>query len=360
MPAVKDIEHRAGSSLIEDGLERWRRIQRRRMAVLGVLALIAALSFAADLAVGPSDLTLPEVMRALTGGGDPALMDAFIVWQLRLPQACLAVLIGCALGLSGLEMQTILDNPLADPFTLGVSAAAALGAALAIVLGIGIPGVPPEWVVSANAFVFAAASLLALLALARIGMTTPDRLILFGIAMGFTFGAALALLQFVASPDALQQLTFWSLGSLVRANWNVVLILGAALLLVTPFSALTCARLTALGLGEDRARALGIDVARLRLMSILRISLLAALSVAAAGIIGFIGLTAPHIARLIIGGDHRFLMPASMLTAMIVMSLAAIASKSAMPGVVIPLGIVTALIGLPVFFALLMTRRGAP
>ncbi|MGE0629642.1 MAG: FecCD family ABC transporter permease [Hyphomicrobiaceae bacterium] len=355
-----DSAYTSSATSLDAGLRRWQRLQRRRTVVLGVLVIIAAVSFAADLAVGPAELAISDVLSSLTGQHDGSVQDAFIVWELRLPQACLAVLIGCALGLAGLEMQTILDNPLADPFTLGVSAAAALGAALAIVLGIGIPGVPADWIVSANAFVFAAASLLALLILARAGMAGPDRLILFGIAMGFSFGALLALMQFVASPDALQQLTFWSMGSLVRANWNVVAILAAAVLLAAPFSAMACAHLTALGLGDDRAQSLGIDVARLRLMSILRISLLSALSVAAAGIIGFIGLTAPHIARLIIGSDHRFLMPTSMLTAMIVMSLAAVVSKTAMQGVVIPLGIVTALIGLPVFFALLLTRRGTP
>ncbi|WP_313192343.1 iron ABC transporter permease [Shinella zoogloeoides] len=340
-------------------MSRYQRLQRRRYGICGLLAIAAVAAFILDLSTGPSDVSVIDVLRALLSGSG-AREDGFIVWQLRLPQAVLAALTGAALGLAGLEMQTILRNPLADPFTLGVSAAAALGAALAIVLGIGIPGVHEAWIVAGNAFVFATGSLLVLLFLVKTGIASAERLILFGIAMGFTFGALLSLLQFVASPDALQQLVFWSMGSLVRANWTVISVLGAALAIVAPLSYRSRWRLTVIAFGEEHARSLGINVARLRLAALVRISLLAALSVAFAGIIGFVGLTGPHIARLIVGDDHRFLMPASALTSMIVMSAAAAASKAVMPGVIVPIGIVTALIGLPVFFALLVLRGGAP
>ena len=323
-----------------------------------LVAAVAALVL--DIATGPSDLTLEDAMNALLGTSSATGQGIFIVWQLRLPQALLAVLVGCALGLAGSTMQTVLDNPLADPFTLGVSAAAAFGAALAIVLGIGIPHVPDDWIIIANAFVFALASLLTLLFLARTHLASAERLILFGIAMGFTFGALLALLQFVASPDALQQLTFWSLGSLVRANWSAIAILTTSIVLVLPFLIGARWQMNVLRFGTERARTLGVDVTRLRVLALLCVSLLAAVSVSLAGIVGFVGLTGPHIARMLIGDDHRFLVPASALVAMIVMSLAAAVSKAAMPGIVIPIGIVTALLGLPVFFSLLMSRRGAP
>ena len=181
-------------------------------------------------------------------------------------------------------------------------------------------------------------------------------LVLFGIALVFTFQALLALVQFVASADALQQLVFWGMGSLARANWSTVSLLAAAVASVLPFSLAASWRLTALRLGEERARSYGIDVGRFRFVALLRISLLAATAVAFTGTIGFVGLVGPHIARLLIGEDHRFLLPASALTGAVMMSAASVASKSLVPGLLLPVGIVTSLVGLPVFFALL-TRQ---
>lgn len=347
------------ASAVDSSLQLYRRLQRRRLRLVLGLALAATAAFASDLLVGPSELTAREVFRTLLSTAPPG-ENAFIVWQLRLPQALLAVLLGCALGLAGVEMQAVLGNALADPFTLGVSSAAALGAALAIVLGIGLPALSGPWLVAGNAFVFSFGSLLALLALMRVRIVSAERLILFGIAMGFTFGALLALLQFVASPEALQQLTFWTMGSLVRADWPGVALLGATVAVVLPFSLGTSWRITALGLGEEQAASLGVNLRRLRLWALVRISLLAAVSVSLAGIIGFVGLTGPHIARLIVGNDHRWLAPASALVAMTVMSLAAIGAKAVLPGVIVPIGIVTALVGLPVFFFLLLARRETP
>lgn len=352
-----DAGRREMSSVIDAAVRRYRHLQGRRVSMLVLLAAGAMTAFCIDLAVGPSDLSVAELIRSLLGGATAGHSDAFIVWQLRLPQAVLAALIGCSLGVAGLEMQTVLDNALADPFTLGVSSAAAFGAALAIVLGVGLPGIPEAWFVSGNAFVFAFGSLLVLLLFVRSRVAGAERLVLFGIATSFAFGALLALLQFVASPDVLQQLTFWTMGSLVRARWEGIAIVAGANLLVLPFSFRTARRMNALRLGEDRAASLGVDVGLLRLGALLRISLLAATAVAAAGIIGFIGLIGPHIARLLIGADHRFLLPASALVAMIVMSVAAAACKAAIPGVVVPIGILTALVGLPVFFLLILTRH---
>jgi iron complex transport system permease protein len=271
--------------------------------------------------------------------------------------ALIALLVGAALALSGAEMQTILNNPLASPFTLGVSSAASLGAAVAIVLGLGVPGLPPAFLITSNAFLFAFASVLLIQALGRRVTGGPDNLVLLGIALVFTFEAAVSLLQFVASADALQQLVFWSMGSLARANWLAIAILSGVLVLTLPFSLASAWRMTALRLGEDRARSFGIDVGRLRLFSLLRISLLAATAVSFVGTIAFIGLVGPHIARMLIGEDHRFFLPASALVGATVMAFASIASKTLIPGIVIPISILTAAVGLPVFFSLILTRR---
>lgn len=331
------------------------RVLRKRFAVCGVLTLAVLASLTADIALGTSSFPIADVLRAIFQPDSLDPDSRVIIQELRLPFALMAVLVGVALSLAGAEMQTILNNPLASPFTLGVSSAASLGAALAIVLDVGIPGVPSGWLVTGNAFIFAFGSVLLLQAVASFtgGVQT---LVLFGIALVFSFNAMVAMLQYVASADALQQLVFWSMGSLTRASWGAVHTLGIVVLLVLPFSLRSAWQMTTLRLGDERAATLGIDVNRLRFFALLRISLLAATAVAFVGTIGFIGLVGPHIARMLIGEDHRFFLPVSALVGALVMSLAAIVSKQLIPGVILPVGIVTALVGVPLFMSLIFKR----
>ncbi|MGU4820251.1 iron ABC transporter permease [Escherichia coli] len=183
--------------------------------------------------------------------------------------------------------------------------------------------------------------------------------VLFGIALVFTFNALVSIMQFVADEDTLQGLVFWTMGSLARASWEKLAVLAAAMAIVLPWSLRRAWQLTALRLGEERAMSFGIDVRRLRLGSLLRISLLAALSVAFVGPIGFIGLVAPHISRLLLGEDHRFYLPGSILIGGLVLSLASVASKNIIPGVILPVGIVTSLVGVPFFLSIVMRHRGS-
>jgi len=334
------------------------RIVRRRIII--VLALIAGmvLAFVADLMTGPANLALGDVLSALIDRSEVPAQLGVVVWDIRLPCAVMALLVGAALALSGAEMQTVLNNPLASPFTLGVSSAAAFGAALAIVVGLGIPGVPSSWIVSGNAFLFALGSVLLLQMMARLRGTNVETLVLFGIALVFSFNALVAILQFIASQEALQQLVFWSMGSLTRATWEKVAVLAVVIAVVLPWSLASSWQLTALRLGEDRARSFGVNVTRLRFASLLRVSLLAATAVAFVGTIGFVGLVGPHIARLLIGEDHRFFLPTAALSGALIMSLASVASKLIVPGVLLPAGIITSMIGVPVFLALIFSGRG--
>lgn len=344
----------AGGALALD----YRRILRRRLGVLALLGGVILVSLILDFTLGPSGLPLHELWATLTEPATVAPATRVIVWEIRLPYALMAVAVGLALGLAGAEMQTILDNPLASPFTLGVSSAAAFGAALAIVLDVGIPGLPGEWMVPGNAFVLALASALALDLAARWSGMSTSGVVLFGIAMVFSFNALVALLQFVATAESLQGLVFWTMGSLSRATWGKV---GALLLLfalVLPFSLRNAWQLTALRLGEARAASFGVNLRRLRLGSLLRVSLLSALAVAFVGVVGFVGLVAPHIARRLVGEDHRFYLPAAALTGGALLSLASIASKSLIPGVIVPVGIVTSLVGIPFFVAIVFRTRG--
>lgn len=336
----------------------YRRRHARRATLVGALAVALLASLVLDIVSGPSGLGSADLLRVLLHPDTASRIDRVIVWEVRLPQALMAVLVGAALGLAGAEMQTVLNNPLASPFTLGVSSAAAFGAALAIVLGVGLPGVPVAWLVPVNAFVFALASVVLLYLLARWRGFGVESLVLFGIALVFAFNALVALLQFVASQDTLQQLVFWTLGSLARASWDTLGLLALALTILLPWSMRQSWALTALTLGETRARSFGVDVARLRRFSLLRISLLTALSVAFVGTIGFIGLIAPHIARQLVGDDHRLLLPGSVLAGALILSLASVAGKTLIPGVLIPVGIVTALVGIPLFMLIVARTRG--
>ncbi|WP_210081366.1 FecCD family ABC transporter permease [Pantoea endophytica] len=349
--------------LAENGLEtdtmtRYRQVLRQRLMLIGVLVLAILASVILDFTLGPAGLSIDTLWQTLT---HPDAVDAgtrVIVWDIRLPYALMAVVVGFSLGLAGAEMQTILNNPLASPFTLGVSSAAAFGAALAIVLGIGIPGVPDQWFISANAFVFALFAALMLDGVTRWTKVSTSGVVLFGIALVFTFNALVSMMQFIASEDTLQGLVFWTMGSLARASWEKLGVLTAAFAILIPFSMLSSWKLTALRLGEDRAVSFGIDVRRLRLTTLLRISILSALAVAFVGPIGFIGLVAPHIARMMFGEDHRYYLPASALVGALVLSLASVASKNLIPGVIIPVGIVTSLVGVPFFLSIILRHRG--
>jgi iron complex transport system permease protein len=334
------------------------KILRKRLLICGALVLALLVCLLADITLGSTSFAATDVLKAIFS---PASVDPdtqVIVRELRLPFALMAVLVGAALSLAGAEMQTILNNPLASPFTLGVSSAASLGAALAIVLDLGVPGVPASWLITANAFVFAFASVLLLQAVASMTGGVQS-LVLFGIALVFSFNAMVALLQYLASADALQQLVFWSMGSLSRASWPAVQTLAIVFFVVLPFSLRAAWQMTTLRLGDERAATLGIDVARLRLGALLRISLLAATAVAFVGTIGFIGLVGPHIARMLIGEDHRFFLPVSALMGALIMSLSAIVSKQLIPGVILPIGIVTAVVGVPLFMSLILKRGRA-
>ncbi len=345
------------SNAASAAIARYRRIVVLRIALLAALAAVLCASFLLDLATGPSSLSLADLIKGLWSPGSLGRGTDVIIWQVRLPQALMAVLVGAALSVAGAEMQTVLNNSLASPFTLGLSSAATFGAALAIVLGLGVPGIPQNWLISANAFAFSFGAALLLQLLGTFRGSGSQTFVLFGIALFFTFNALVAITQFVASEQALQQLVFWMLGSLTRATPEKLQILGLVLLGIFPLAMMSSWRLTALRLGQQRAHSFGINVNRLRFMSLLRISLLTASAVAFVGTIAFVGLVGPHIARMLVGEDHRLFLPGSALAGAAVMSLASVASKTIIPGVVLPIGIVTALIGVPFFLALVLTRR---
>ncbi|GAB5478334.1 MAG: iron ABC transporter permease [Marinobacter nauticus] len=342
----------SASSLADD----YRRFVWRRVLCLGGLTLAAMTALLVDIASGPSMLGLLDVFRGLL---NPEGIDAgtrVIIEDIRLPYALMAVVVGACLGLAGAEMQTVLNNPLASPFTLGVGAAATLGASLVIAFNISVLGVAAHVLLPLSAFVFAAAASLLILVLSRTLGASVHAVVLFGIALLFGINAVVGLIQFMADAESVQQIVFWTMGSLARASLDKVAIVALVLALCLPFSLRNAWAMTLLRSGEEQARSLGIRVERMRLVVLMRVSLLTAAAMCFVGEIGFIGLVAPHIARLMLGEDHRFLLPGSALAGAVLLSLSSIASKLLVPGVVLPVGIVTALVGIPLFITLIIGR----
>ncbi|MGE0224494.1 MAG: FecCD family ABC transporter permease [Acetobacteraceae bacterium] len=337
------------------GIDGWRLANRRRVMAILCVGAALAVSFAADVATGPAMLPVGAVLRSLLGGSGDPMLDT-IVHALRLPIALMALAVGAALGVSGAVMQTILNNPLASSYTLGISAGAGFGAALAILFGAALP-LPEMWSVPLASFAFAGVACALVAGVGQVRGATTELLVLAGIACLFLFQALLSLLQFLASPEALQQIVFWLFGSLLRASLAKTAIVAAVLGVVLPVLLRDAWRLTALQLGDERARGLGVPVGALRLRAFVAVSLLTGAAVAFVGTIGFVGLVAPHVARSLVGEDQRHLLPASALLGALVLSAASVTSKLIIPGTVFPIGIVTALIGVP-FFGWLICRRG--
>lgn len=330
----------------------WR---RRQLFLILLLAAIFAMA-CIDLLLGPAELKWASLVQTLFTPGSVSQTLDVIVWQIRLPQAVMAIVVGAALGLAGAEMQTVLNNPLASPFTLGVSSAAALGAALTLVFNWQLAPIPQQYVLVLAAFTLALLCALLLDAVARRARIGTAGIVLFGIALVFTFNALLSLVQLIASAAALQDLVFWMMGSLERSDWPKALMMTAALAAVLPFSLRRAWQLTALRFGDDRAASLGVDAQRVRRGALLRISVLASLAVALVGVIGFIGLVAPHIARKLWGEDHRWYLPASACIGSAILISASVAAKLISTHTVIPVGIVTTLVGIPFFIVALMRR----
>jgi iron complex transport system permease protein len=335
----------------------YRALVKRKKLVLLALALVLALSVVADLGLGPARYGMREVVLALLGSPEIPNQVAVVIWEIRMPVALMAVVVGAALSAAGAQMQTILNNPLASPFTLGISAAASFGASLALVFGVGLLPFAIEYVVSLNALIMAMGAALFIHLMSQRRGVTVETIVLLGITLVFTFNALLAFVQFLASEQALAAVVFWTMGSLTRATWPKLAVTTLVVAAALPLFFRRAWALTALRLGEDKAASFGVNVRRLRLETMLIVSVLAAVPVAFVGTIGFVGLVGPHIARMLIGEDQRFFLPASALSGAAMLSLTSVISKSLIPGSIIPIGIITALVGVPFLFSLIMTTR---
>ena len=346
----------AAAAAGDEGSGRYRALVWRRQLILAGLGLALVFSICVDLALGPARYSLAQVVQALVAPDSVSQSVRVVLWEIRMPIALMAAVVGAALSVAGAQMQTILNNPLASPYTLGISAAASFGAALSLAFGVALIPAAIDYVVPLNAFAMAmlAAFVIHLLSVKR-GVTV-ETIVLIGIALVFTFNALLSLVQYLASAEALAAVVFWTMGSLTKATWPKLAVTTLVLLVTLPVFARRAWALTALRLGEDKAASFGIRVSRLRLETMMMVSLLAAIPVAFVGTIGFIGLVGPHIARMLIGEDQRFFLPASALAGAVILSASSVVSKTLVPGAIFPIGVITALVGIPFFISLILAN----
>ena len=339
---------------------------RARLAIL-VLGLVLAVVLALALMLGPFGLPPGRALQVLAGWavGRPAaeLTERIVVVDIRLPRLLLGGLVGAALAVAGAMLQGLFRNPLADPGLVGVSAGAALGAVLVIVVG-GSLLAPFAAVFSVGALPVAAflggfVTTLVLYAIAtRRGRTSVATMLLAGIALGAFAGAVTSFLVYRANDAQLRELTFWTMGSLSGATWLKLAIAAPPILAILALSPFIARGLDALVLGEAEARHLGVDVERLKSLIVFAVAVMVGVSVAFTGVIGFVGIVVPHLLRLAIGPEHRTLLPATALLGASLLVGADIICRLVVAPAELPIGIITALIGAPFFISILLRRRG--
>ncbi|MFN8623536.1 MAG: iron ABC transporter permease [Chloroflexota bacterium] len=326
--------------------------------LLAALLVGLVASVLAGLALGSVGVPIGDVWATIwhhVTGADVGTIDRAtdtIVWTFRTPRALLAAVVGAGLAVAGAILQGVVRNPLADPYILGVSEGGAFGAVLAIAVGTAAVG---RIALSLSAFAGAMLAMGVVLILGRRGgRIVPTRLVLAGVALGYLFSAGTAFLQLrIANGQSLAGVIFWLLGTVAAASWDDLGIPTVVVLASSVWLVLKARALNALLLGEDAATSLGEDVGRLRLQLLAVASLLTAVVVAVAGVIGFVGLMIPHVARMLVGPDHRRMLPVTILLGAVFLELVDIAARTVASPLELPLSVITAAIGAPFFLWLL-------
>ncbi|KJZ19322.1 FecCD family ABC transporter permease [Loktanella sp. S4079] len=338
-----------------------RRAKARRAHIW--LALLLAMTAILSLATGPTGTSLWGALAKLFTGEELTTMERVVLWDIRLPRLILGMTVGASLAVSGTVMQGLFRNPLADPGLVGVGAGAGLGAIVAIVLGAFLPlwlqDAAGYYLVSFSAFFGGWLSTIILYRVStRRGQTSVATMLLAGIALGALAGAVSGILVYMADDQQLRDLTFWGMGSLAGATWTKVLVAGPLIGLALIASLFLGQGLNGLALGEATAAHLGIPVQRLKSAAIMIVAAATGAAVAVSGGIGFIGIVVPHLLRLATGPDHDTLLPNAALLGATLLLAADIISRLIIAPAELPIGIVTAVLGSPVFLWILLRRRG--
>ncbi len=323
-----------------------------------VLLVVSILS----LSLGEYHVSIGAILDVISGGGSPD--DRLVVLGIRLPRIIAGILVGASMGVAGAVLQGYLRNPLATPFTMGVSHGAMFGASLAIILGAGYSlnsgqvFLSNPYAVVLFAFLGAISATLVILALARLRGLSPEAIVLAGVAMSSLFVALTTLVQYFADELQLSAMVYWSFGDLARATWREDGIMTVAFVLAFIYFLLRRWDLNASTLGDDVAKSVGVNIERERLIGTLLSAFITSVTVAFVGVIGFIGLIAPHSMRLTAGGDYRFLIPLSALAGALLLVSADLLARLILSPMNLPVGVITSFLGAPTFIYLLVRMEG--
>ncbi len=346
----------------EEVLERYHRFYKRKWLLLAALVLVVIVLSGYALTIGDYHIGFLDCFEAVwihirgeVGTTPQERLVDYVIWELRLPTVVVGIIAGAALSVCGVAMQSILKNPLADPYTTGVSSGAGFGATLAIVAGATIAD--SEYAIVANAFLFSLIPTAVIMLITKLRGASPTTMIMAGVAVMYVFNAASTLMKLWGDPNSLAAILEWQVGSIGGIRWSSIPLMFVATVAGVAAIQLLSRKLNVLSAGDDGAKALGIDVNRLRMVIMLVVALLAATIVSFTGLIGFVGLIAPHMVRIIIGADNRYLVPISAILGAVILLAAEIAGKVLLSPAVIPVGVLTSFLGGPVFLWLLLRKN---
>ena len=351
---------------------------RKKLIFIVLMIMVSSVAILASICFGSVDIPPIDLFKVFFHPLIPGLVDApsedyysNFVFNGRLPRAVFVILTGFALGVAGMMMQALLRNPLVSPFTLGVSTAASFGAALAILLGniiFGVSLMNYTFVLADSVFTFgnlvrvlfafvaALASIVIVLSLSK-GNNSRSLVILAGVVISYLFQAGIMASKYFSDDDQLREITLWIMGSMANASWGADLIIGVVVVLCTMLLFMDSMDLNALSAGDDVASSLGVDINKLRVRGLLLCTLMASVCIAFTGVIGFIGLMAPHLCRMIIGNDARYLLPAAGLMGVVVLSISDLFCRLVIRPGELPTGIILYVIGGAFFIWMVASRK---
>lgn len=347
---------------IESDFEEYHRYIYRKWLFIGACVLVVLIVIGIAVTVGPYDIGFMEAYGiiwdhfvSIFTGEEINSLDDHIVIDLRMPRVVVGIVAGAGLAVAGAVMQSTLLNPLADPYTTGVSSGASFGATLAMTMGITVAA--GSYAIVANAFLFSLIPTAMILVVSKLRNASPTTMIMAGIAVMYVFNAMTTVLMLWADPNQMEEVYEWQVGSLSRSSWDELPIMIVVTLVGVLLVQFLSRKLNVLATGDDISNALGVDANKMRMILLAIVSLMSAAIVSFTGLIGFVGLVTPHIVRLFIGADNRYLIPASAVAGAALLVCADLVGRVLLYPVVLPVGVVMAFVGGPMFLWLIMRRN---
>lgn len=350
----------------ENKVEDYKSYVGRKYTAIFLGIAITVVMFLVSISVGSVSIPIPDVISTILGGPGGTSLVERVIWNIRIPQALTAIAAGAGLAVAGVAMQSVLRNPLASPFTLGLSNAAAFGAAVGILIfDAGMTGsnmmdavvINNPYLTTGMAFILSMLTTVLILAITRIRGATPETMVLAGVAISSLFAAGLMAVQYFVDDTRLASIVFWQFGDVARASWSELGLIALIVLICSIYIFYKRWDYNAVDAGEETAKGLGVNVDQTRITGMVAASLISAIVVSFLGIIGFVGLVCPHMMRRIVGDDHRFLIPASLVCGSLLLLVADTVARTIIAPHILPVAVLTAFLGAPIFIYIIIKGR---